>query len=420
MISIVDCQEAFCVGVFLQVALFPGCDETAARAAVEAMGTAGFSVDLTKCRYAQSYEGTQVLIEGDELGLALLAKALSDAAVNPVMLLYIYDGDFWGYDFYGGQEEAHFSTLPDYFGPITATEKERLSGNPAALEGWFPIQNIHALRCYLVHWSDLDESELDGEQFALMGDQFPFGDCWQMTDFAAHLGFPWPFGQVEDAPAMKPPLPTLGEILAQNLPRMPREESLVDISLLRDLPSSLSPEYIRRLLNEDGVREFHFERKTPRDVMDGVNAHRLTVNRPERDPLCQRLSVLAAFCAHWLNEGSAWGFLDRATYEPLYGSAGKPTDIDVLRARAALTAFTKRHRAIKDLERLIELDPANRGLYQEEIRRWGMQEKGWQRQTEPRWEWAHRDYGEQKRQEKEREAERLRLILEKRRKRGKH
>lgn len=122
MISIFDCQEAFYVGVFLQVALFPGCDETAARAAVEAMGKAGFVIDFPKCRYAQSFEGTQVLIEGDELGFAPLAKALS-AAVNPVMLLYIYDGDFWGYDFYGGHEEDHFSALSDYFEPITQEEK---------------------------------------------------------------------------------------------------------------------------------------------------------------------------------------------------------------------------------------------------------------------------------------------------------
>ena len=369
------------MGGFLQHAIFPGCDEVAAWAAVKAAAMAGFHIDLRKCRYARSYEGTQVLMEGDELGFAPLAKALSDAAVNPVMLLYIYDGDFWGYDFYGGQDEAHFSALPDYFGPITAAEKERLSGDPEVLTGWFPIQDIHAVKCYLVHWSDLDESELDGEQFALVGDQFPFGDCWQMTDFAARLGFPWPFDQVEGAPAMKPPLPRLEEILAQDLPRMPREGSLVDISLLRDLPSALSPEYIRRLLDEDGVRELRFETKTPRDVMDAVNAHRWSVGRPERDPLCQRLSVLAAFCAYWLNEGSAWGFLDRATYEPLYGSVEKPTDIDVLRARAALTGFTKRHRAVKDLERLMELDPDNRGLYQEEIRRWERQERGWQRQA---------------------------------------
>ena len=111
------------------------------------------------------------------------------------------------------------------------------------------------------------------------------------------------------------------------------------------------------------------------------------------------------------------GFLDHATYEPLYGSADKPTDIDVLRARATLTGFTKRHRAIKDLERLMELDPGRRELYQEEIRRWERQERGWQRQAEPRGERAHREYEEKERQEKEKEAERLRLILEKRRKR---
>ena len=219
-----------------------------------------------------------------------------------------------------------------------------------------------------------------------MGDQFPFGDCWQVTGFTARLGFPWPFGQVEGAPAMKPPLPLLGEILAQDLPRMPQEESLADCSLLRDLSSALSPAHIRRLLEEDGVREFRFETKTPRDVMDAVNVYRWTVNRPERDSVCQRLSVLAAFCAYWLNEGNAWGFLDQATYEPLYGSADKPTDIDVLRARAVLTGFEKRHRAVKDLKRLIELDPGGRGLYQEEIRRWERQEQGWQRQAELRWE----------------------------------
>lgn len=406
------------MGVFLQYALFPGCDEASARAAVEVAEKAGFVIGQKKCRYAQSYEGTQVLMEGDDLGFAPLAKALSDAAANPVMLLYIYDGDFWGYDFYGGQEEAHFSTLPDYFGPVTQEEKVRLSGNPAALTGWFPIQNIHAVKCYLVHWSDLDEEELDGEQFALVGDQFPYGDCWQVTDFAVRLGFPWHFDQAGGAPPMKPPLPTLEEILVQDLPRMPREESLVDISLLRDLPSALSVEYIRRLLDEAEVREFRFEAKTPRDVMDGVNAYRWTVSRPERDPLCQRLAVLAAFCADWLNEGSAWGFLDRATYEPLYGSAEKPTDIYVLRARAMLTDFTKRHRAWKDLNRLMELDSANRALYQAEARRWVRQEKEWQEWVEPRRQSLFQDYEDKKRQEAEREAKRLQLILEKRRKRG--
>lgn len=75
--------------------------------------------DLETCRYTQNYEGTQVLMEGDNLGFAPLAKELSNVSGNPVMLLYIYDGDFWGYDFYGGDEEDHFSTWPDYFGPVS-------------------------------------------------------------------------------------------------------------------------------------------------------------------------------------------------------------------------------------------------------------------------------------------------------------
>lgn len=70
------------------------------------------------------------------------------------------------------------------------------------------------------------------------------------------------------------------------------------------------------------------------------------------------------------------------TMEAGYGSYEKPTDIYVLRARAALTDFSKRHRALRDLERLIELDPANRALYQAEIRRWGSQERAWEKQAE--------------------------------------
>ena len=83
------------MGVFLQTALFPGCDESAARAAVEtAAKNPAFQIDLKTCRYAQNFEGTQVLMEGDCLGFATLAKALADLSENPVMLLYIYDGDF--------------------------------------------------------------------------------------------------------------------------------------------------------------------------------------------------------------------------------------------------------------------------------------------------------------------------------------
>ena len=69
---------------------------------------------------------------------------------------------------------------------------------------------------------------------------------------------------------------------------------------------------------------------------------------------------------------------------------------------------------------LVELDPTNRALYQGEARRWARHEKEWQERTEPRRQSLFQDYEEKKHQEVEREAKRLQLILEKRRRRGKH
>ena len=346
------------MGVFLQTALFPGCEESAARAAVEtAAKNPAFQIDLKTCRYAQNFEGTQVLMEGDCLGFATLAKALADLSENPVMLLYIYDGDFWGYDFYGGKEEDHFRTRPDAFGPVGPREKQRLSGNPAALSGWLPTWDMEMMRRYLVHWSDLDEEEL--EETACPGDQFLYGDCWQMTDFMARLGFPWAFDQVREAPPLRPSHPKLREILERELPSVSKEAPAAGQALLDKLPTALSYDYIRRLLEEDGVREFGFLEKTPPEIVEEVKQHRWTVNLPEMNPLCQRLAVLAAFCAFWLRGSIAWGLLDHATYEPRYGNFPKPTDVYVLRARAALADYSKRHRSWRDLERLIEIGRAH-------------------------------------------------------------
>ena len=129
---------------------------------------------------------------------------------------------------------------------------------------------------------------------------------------------------------------------------------------------------------------------------------------------------MAAFCDFWLSGVDwAWGWLDKATYEPVYGAYEKPTDAALLRTRAALTNFTKRHRAWKDLNRLMELDPANRTVYQAEIQRWKREEGLWSaHQNQNFSDWA-RQVEERKRQEKEREERRLQIILEKRRKKSK-
>lgn len=407
------------MGVFLQFALLPGCPEADTRAAVEkAARNPQFSIDLDKCQYAASYEGTQVLIAG-ELAFDALAKELSRLSQNPVMLLYLYDGDFWGYDFYGGKGEDHFSTMPDYFASISQAKKERLDGNPVVLAGWFPIWDQALLSRYLLHWTDHEE-ELEEEGFACSGDRFPYGDCWQATDFAAQLGFPWPFDQAmeEAGIILPPPLPTLGAILEQGIPPVSQEAAeLLERSPLLRLPHALTPEHQLVLLADPRVAELGLKEKAPREASESIAEYCVSVKLSDRDPLCQRLAVVAAFCNFWLmGAGWAWGWLDKATYEPVYGTCKKPADAALLRARAALTDFTKRHRAEKDLNQLMELDPANRTVYQNEIQRWKREEGLWStRQNQNFSDWAQQ-VEERKRQEKEREERRLQLILEKRRK----
>lgn len=126
------------------------------------------------------------------------------------------------------------------------------------------------------------------------------------------------------APLPVPDFPTLQEILQQNLPPV-FEDGAPDSPLLDKLPSALSLEYVQNLLDEDGVKEFGFLEKKPPEIIEAVRLHRWTVTRPECIQQCQRLAVLAAFCAFWLKRSIAWGFLDYATYEPVYGSYEKPT-----------------------------------------------------------------------------------------------
>ncbi|MCI8440846.1 MAG: hypothetical protein HFF73_15320, partial [Oscillospiraceae bacterium] len=70
----------------------------------------------------------------------------------------------------------------------------------------------------------------------------------------------------------------------------------------------------------------------------------------------------------------------------------------------------------RDLERLIELDPDNRALYEAESKRWRDLERAREPDMSQYHERIMREYADKKREEEEREARRLQLILEKRRK----
>ncbi|MDE6232426.1 MAG: hypothetical protein K2M60_03650 [Lachnospiraceae bacterium] len=299
------------------------------------------------------------------------AKEISLKRRCPVLSVYIYDGDYWGYMLYlSGEIKNEFATMPDYF-EDSEEVVFRYTANVPLLSQSFTVSEKQIER-YLCHWTD---AMLEGEDFAYEDDEFPYSDAWQMVDFLKTLGFRYPEGELPNSMCVQ--LPTLRKILENNLPANECEELTEDYPLIDMLPSAFSSDYLWNLLEDNRIKEFQFTDKTPPEIIDFVIRYCGKVQQPEKNSVCQHMNVLAAFCAYWMNKGSGWSFLDRATYEPICLNYEKPTDVYLLRARAAVTAFHKRHRAIRDLKRLIELDPDNIELYQAEIRKWERLEEKW-------------------------------------------
>ena len=306
------------------------------------------------------------------------AKKISLERKCSVLFAYIYDGDYWGYTLYmNGERRNEFAAIPDYF-EDSEESMLRYTANVLLLSQVFTV-SAEQIERYLCYWTD---AMLDWGNFAYEDDEFPYGDAWQMTDFLKAIGFQYPEDVLHDQ--LEVQLPALREILENNLPANEGECAAETYPLIDMLPSAFSSVYLWNLLEENKIKEFQFADKNPREIIDIIIKYCASVQQSERDFVCQRLQVLAAFCSYWLYKGSGWSFLSRATYEPVCINYEKPTDVYLLRARAAVTDFTKRHRAIKDLKRLIELDPANIELYQSEIKKWENREKKWRNEIEAR------------------------------------
>ncbi len=309
------------------------------------------------------------ILEGDQAEEK--AMAISLAQDIPVLSAYIYDGDYWGYTLYeNGCAADEFCTLPEYF------EKGddlicQYTADVALLSGLFE-KDREKIERYLVHWT---EPMINGDEdiFAYSGDEYPYGDVWQMVDFLESLGFaypePWAFREEKEE------FPALSEILCRKLP--PREGETEEYPMIDCLPSAFSDTYIENLINEQGIKEFQFEDKNPKEIIDIVMRNCFSVQQSERDAVCQRLHILAGFCAWWLRRGNGWGYLDKATYEPVVIPYEKPTDVMLLRARAQIAPFYKRNRAIRDLNRLMELDAENIAIYRAELEKWEERERLW-------------------------------------------
>lgn len=177
------------MGLFLQTAIIPNCDEETVRGALERLAPKkDWGLDVSGCRFVSNDKGVQVLFNDYCSGYGELAEDLSKETSLGVLLLYIYDDDFWGYFFWeNGVELDNFVPIPDYFGEEETTLD--LSGNAALIAERFNTPEEVVAR-YLITWSldDLEEGQKSSDE-----DEFPIGDCWQMVDFTAKLGWPWPW-----------------------------------------------------------------------------------------------------------------------------------------------------------------------------------------------------------------------------------
>lgn len=194
------------MGLFLQTAIIPECSETEARKAVAAVAekysrefespdpdpqSEYIIIELIpdECQYQMAQNGIRILFNEACIGHESLASALSRELGKAVMLLYIYDGDYWGYYLYDkGSEIDRFVPMPDYFEEVPEEEKERMKGNADLIAEYFHVDRA-SIEKYLVFWSE----EMMDDYSAKAYEDDEFGQCedWQMADFMRKLGYPY-------------------------------------------------------------------------------------------------------------------------------------------------------------------------------------------------------------------------------------
>lgn len=343
------------MGVFLQVLLFPDGNEPDCRAALQAAAAdPDMALRLDECHWHLYGKGPAVLLNEGSLGYGTLTRRLSECMPSPVMNLYIYDDDYWGYWVYQrGAEVDRFASLPDYFAPGSPPNRP---GNAPLMAQLFHA-SVKTLLPYLTPWRE-DEMELD--IFAREGDAAVIGDSWQMADFMGALGF--------DFDSLCPPPPAQKAVSApQKANATPAGSTVSGHSSpaeTPELPTALThlPYALERLAEVEDIaaeaaqfiRDMQYQDALPL-LTAAIGAH------PDRPAFY----VLRAFCWNQLEGISTLSRkpdMDRDMTKLL---ELEPDNVLALRARCPTTGTSTRYkRHIEDLTRLMELDPENRDHYQ--------------------------------------------------------
>lgn len=108
----------------------------------------------------------------------------------PVFFFHIHDGDLWMYVLYfHGEDVGRFNPVPAYWsGEISDADRESWRGDASVIAKYWPDSRIETIEKYLVPWNLDDESP----GTAYPGDEFNYGDSWQMLDFMKRLELDYP------------------------------------------------------------------------------------------------------------------------------------------------------------------------------------------------------------------------------------
>ena len=345
------------MGVFLHVVLFPGGDELKCRVAVQrAAEDKALEVRLDDCRWHLFEKGPAVLLNDSCCGYEALAEKLSGVLSCPVMVLYIYDDDYWGYFLYqDGAELDRFAALPDYFEAGSPPDRP---GNGPLVARLFGAESA-ALEPYLLPWQEERMGSCARE-----GDQAVIGDSWQLADFMGALGFDYdrlcpPAPEPKGPPDPRQATPVTPAELRQEVTKghgRPVDTPILP-DALNDRPYALKrAEEVRDIAAQavELVEQMHYQSALPL-LTEALMAH------PDR----AGLYIQRAFCGSQL-EGLMTGLSRKPDMDRDLGKALElePDNIMALRARCPTAGTTTRYqRHIVELTRLIELDEENQDYH---------------------------------------------------------
>ena len=181
------------MGLFLSALIVQNASEEDVKKSLEKAGNdyPDWYLVSEECQYQKCGSGVKVLLSDMCCGYEDIPKEISEKLMCPVLLCYIYDGDYWGYFFYeNGKELDVFKPIPDYFEDISMEQRKHLAGNSEIISKYFNIDNAK-IKNYLQEWTeDILEAE---EKRAYEDDEFCIGEDWQMADFmkAIRYSYDW-------------------------------------------------------------------------------------------------------------------------------------------------------------------------------------------------------------------------------------